>query len=62
MVKINLKQAINKAKAYPLENVTTFKDIEGDVKDFVKNGFKPGYQVGLSNFDQIFSAHIQVNL
>ena len=55
--KDKLKQAIVKAKAYPLENVTTFKDIEGDVKDFVKNGFKPGYQVGLSNFDQIFSTY-----
>ena len=55
--KDKLKQAIAKAKAYPLENVTTFKDIEGDVKDFVKNGFKPGYQVGLSNFDSIFSTY-----
>ena len=55
--KDKLKQAIVKAKAYPLENVTTFKDIEGDVKDFVKNGFKPGYQVGLSNFDSIFSTY-----
>ena len=55
--KTKLKQAIDKAKAYPLENVTTFKDIEGEVKDFVKNGFKPGYQIGLSNFDQIFSTY-----
>ena len=55
--KDKLKQTIDKAKAYPLENVTTFKDIEGDVKDFVKNGFKPGYQVGLSNFDNIFSTY-----
>ena len=57
MAKKNSNKAIEKAKAYPLENVTTFKDIEGDVKDFVKNGFKPGYQVGLSNFDQIFSTY-----
>ena len=55
--KDKLKQTILKAKAYPLENVTTFKDIEGEVKDFVKNGFKPGYQVGLSNFDKIFSTY-----
>jgi len=55
--KEKLKQTIIKARAYPLENVTTFKDIEGEVKDFVKNGFKPGYQVGLSNFDQIFSTY-----
>ena len=55
--KDKLKQVIDKARSYPLENVTTFKDIEGEVKDFVKNGFKPGYQVGLSNFDEIFSTY-----
>jgi len=55
--KEKLKQAIKKARAYPLENVTTFKDIEGDVEDFVTNGFKPGFQVGLSNFDRIFSTY-----
>ena len=55
--KEKLKETINRARAYPLENVTTFKDIEGDVKDFVKNGFKPGFQVGLQNFDRIFSTY-----
>jgi len=40
-----------------LENVTTFRDIEGDVTDFVRNGFKPGYQVGLRDFDSIFSTY-----
>jgi twinkle protein len=55
--KEKLKQTIEKARAYPLENVTTFKDIEGDVEDFVTNGFKPGFQVGLSNFDRIFSTY-----
>ena len=55
--KEKLKQTIDKARAYPLENVTTFKDIEKDVTDFVTNGFKPGYQVGLQNFDRIFSTY-----
>ena len=55
--KEKLKQTIRKARAYPLENVTTFKDIEGDVEDFVTNGFKPGFQVGLPNFDRIFSTY-----
>ena len=55
--KEKLKQTIKKARAYPLENVTTFKDIEGDVEDFVTNGFKPGFQVGLPNFDRIFSTY-----
>jgi len=55
--KEKLKETIQKARAYPLENVTTFKDIEGDVKDFVTNGFKPGFQIGLPNFDRIFSTY-----
>ncbi len=55
--KEKLQDCIKKARAYPLENVTTFKDIEGDVTDFVKNGFKPGFQVGLPNFDRIFSTY-----
>jgi len=45
------------AKPVPLENVTTFNDIEDEVSDFVKNGFKPGFQVGLKNFDDIFSTY-----
>ena len=55
--KDKLKQTITRSRAYPLENVTTFKDIEGDVTDFVKNGFKPGFQIGLPNFDRIFSTY-----
>jgi len=55
--KEKLKDTITKARPYPLENVTTFKDIEGEVTDFVKHGFKPGFQVGLSNFDDIFSTY-----
>ena len=52
-----LAKQIDKAKPVPLENVTTFKDIENEVSDFVKHGFKPGYQVGLANFDRIFSTY-----
>ena len=55
--KDKLQECVAKARPVPLENVTTFKDIESDVTDFVKNGFKPGYQVGLSNFDNIFSTY-----
>tara|TARA_R100000773_G_scaffold6929_4_gene7083 strand:+ start:817 stop:2529 length:1713 start_codon:yes stop_codon:yes gene_type:complete len=55
--KEKLREAVSKARPYPLENVTTFKDIESDVTDFVKHGFKPGFQVGLSNFDNIFSTY-----
>jgi twinkle protein len=55
--KEELAEVISKAKPVPLENVTTFRDIEDDGIDFVENGFKPGYQVGLDNFDKIFSTY-----
>ena len=55
--KERLHGLVSQAKAVPLENVTTFRDIEGEITDFVKNGFKRGYQVGLSNFDNIFSTY-----
>jgi len=55
--KEKLSERITQARPVPLENVTTFKDIEDEVTDFVRNGFKKGYQVGLSNFDEIFSTY-----
>ena len=55
--KEKLTGRITAATPVPLENVTTFRDIEGDVTDFVRNGFKPGYQVGLRDFDSIFSTY-----
>ena len=55
--KEELAKRVHTAKAIPLENVLTYREIEADVEDFVFNGFKPGYQVGLSNFDDIFSTY-----
>ena len=55
--KEELAKRIAKAKPVPLENVTTFRDIEAEITDFVENGFKPGFQVGLPNFDSIFSTY-----
>ena len=55
--KQKLAERIAEARPVPLENVTTFKDVEAEVTDFVKNGFKPGFQVGLQNFDDIFSTY-----
>ena len=52
-----LKKVINKATQVPLEGVSTLRDIEGELVDFVKNGFKAGFQVGLDNFDKIFSTY-----
>ena len=52
-----LKSVINKATQVPLEGVSTLRDVEGELIDFVKNGFKAGFQVGLDNFDKIFSTY-----
>ena len=55
--KQKLAERVASSRPVPLENVTTFRDIEDEVTDFVRNGFKPGYQVGLQNFDEIFSTY-----
>ena len=55
--KEKLAERISRARPVPLENVTTFRDIENEVTDFVTNGFKPGFQIGLPNFDDIFSTY-----
>jgi len=52
-----LVSRITAAVPVPLEHVTTFRDIEGEITDFVRNGFKPGFQIGLDNFDDIFSTY-----
>ena len=55
--KDSLKEVISQASQVPLEGVSTLRDLEVDLLDFVNNGFKPGYQVGLENFDDIFSTY-----
>ena len=52
-----LRHVIEKAKQVPLEGVSTLRDIEDELVDFVKNGFKPGFQIGIENFDKIFSTY-----
>lgn len=52
-----LRDTVMSAKPVPLEGVSTLKDVEDQLKDFVLNGFKPGYQIGLENFDKIFSTY-----
>ena len=52
-----LRHVIDRAKQVPLEGVSTLRDIEDELVDFVKNGFKPGYQIGIENFDKIFSTY-----
>ena len=55
--KEELVKTINECRPVPLENVTTFKDIEHEVTDFVQNGFRKGFQIGIKNFDDIFSTY-----
>ena len=55
--KSDLKKAIESSKPVPLEGVSTLRDVEEELKDFVKNGFKPGFQIGIENFDNIFSTY-----
>lgn len=52
-----LINAIHNASAVPLENVVTVNDINDELEEFIHEGFKPGYQVGLDNFDSIFSTY-----
>ena len=55
--KEQLRDIIDRSSQVPLEGVSTLYDIEDELKDFVNNGFKPGFQVGLPNFDKIFSTY-----
>jgi twinkle protein len=55
--KEKLRNVIDFAAQVPLEGVSTLRDVEGELLDFVHNGFKPGFQVGLENFDKIFSTY-----
>jgi len=52
-----LRKVINSSTQVPLEGVSTLKDVEEELKDFVINGFKPGFQIGIDNFDKIFSTY-----
>ena len=52
-----LINAIHNSTAVPLENVVTVNDINDELEEFIHEGFKPGYQVGLDNFDSIFSTY-----
>ena len=52
-----LIDAIHNSTAVPLENVVTVNDINDELEEFIHEGFKPGYQVGLDNFDSIFSTY-----
>ena len=52
-----LRGVIDASTAVPLENVVTLNDINDELEEFIHDGFKPGFQVGLDNFDNIFSTY-----
>ena len=52
-----LSDVIKNASAVPIENVLTLKDVDDELQEFIEQGFKPGYQIGLDNFDSIFSTY-----
>ena len=52
-----VRACISGATDVPLENVVQLKDIEDEITEFIAEGFKPGFQVGLENFDDIFSTY-----
>lgn len=56
--KDKLKLVLEEAVQYPLEYVTTAKDLQPELKDFYLNGNKEGYKIGLSSFDDIFSVYL----
>ena len=52
-----LNDVIKNASPVPIENVITLNDIDDELQEFIHDGFKPGYQIGLENFDNIFSTY-----
>ena len=52
-----VRSIIDAAEDVPLDNVVTVNDIEDELNEFITEGFKPGYQIGLENFDDIFSTY-----
>ena len=54
---VMLKRLVDEAAPVPLENVLTLNDVNDELQEFIQEGFKPGYQVGLDNFDNIFSTY-----
>jgi twinkle protein len=52
-----LKRLVDEANPVPLENVVTLNDITEELQEFIHEGSKPGYQIGLDNFDSIFSTY-----
>lgn len=55
--KESLIETINEAIQCPLENVEKYNDVKSELHDFYIKGSPPGYKIGISNFDDIFSTY-----
>lgn len=52
-----LASVVDNAELCPLENVYTASDIKEELVDFIENGAKKGYQIGIPEFDDVFSTY-----
>ena len=52
-----LRDVVANAQICPLENVYTATDIKEELVDYIENGSKKGYQIGIPAFDNIFSTY-----
>lgn len=55
--KDELAKTIENAELSPLENIEEYKDIKAQLHDFYLNGMPKGFQIGLNDFDDIFSTN-----
>ena len=52
-----LRSRYDVAEPIPLDNVKTLNDIADQFAEFVTDGAKPGFQIGLPEFDSVFSTY-----
>jgi twinkle protein len=55
--KQSLAECIKDADLVPLEGVSSVLDWEAQFDDYLVNGFKSGYKIGIPSFDNIFSTY-----
>ena len=53
----SLRSCYDNATPVPLDDVKTLNDIAGEFDEFVLEGAKPGFQIGLTEFDSVFSTY-----
>jgi len=57
-----LQRAVFEAKLVPIKNVKTYASLRERYRDFILNGSKPGYQIGLKSFDDVFSTYTKQHI